>query len=139
MIAIGCDHGGYELKLAVESYLNDCKIEFVDCGCDGEKVDYPDIAEKVEMAANLVGMFTKDDSTAVFDNLANLLSGGEVDDSSFFASIQIRVEEITVNEDAATVSAQITYRLLKDDTVRPATFECICEDGQWYISGFQFQ
>ena len=47
MIAIGCDHGGYELKLAVESYLNDCKIEFVDCGCNGEKVDYPDIAEKV--------------------------------------------------------------------------------------------
>lgn len=47
MIAIGCDHGGYELKLAVESYLNNCKVEFVDCGCKGEKVDYPDIAEKV--------------------------------------------------------------------------------------------
>lgn len=47
MIAIGCDHGGYELKLAVESYLNDRKVEFVDCGCNGEKVDYPDIAEKV--------------------------------------------------------------------------------------------
>lgn len=45
MIAIGCDHGGYELKLAVESYLNDNKLEFVDCGCKGEKVDYPDIAE----------------------------------------------------------------------------------------------
>lgn len=47
MIAIGCDHGGYELKLAVESYLNDCKLEFTDCGCNGEKVDYPDIAEKL--------------------------------------------------------------------------------------------
>lgn len=47
MIAIGCDHGGYELKLAVESYLNNCKIEFVDCGCNGDRVDYPDIAEKV--------------------------------------------------------------------------------------------
>ena len=47
MIAIGCDHGGYELKLAVESYLNDRKIEFTDCGCNGDKVDYPDIAEKV--------------------------------------------------------------------------------------------
>ena len=47
MIAIGCDHGGYELKLAVESYLNNRKIEFTDCGCKGEKVDYPDIAEKV--------------------------------------------------------------------------------------------
>lgn len=47
MIAIGCDHGGYELKLAVESYLNDRKVEFIDCGCGGEKVDYPDIAVKV--------------------------------------------------------------------------------------------
>ena len=47
MIAIGCDHGGYELKLAVESYLNDRKVEFTDCGCNGDKVDYPDIAEKV--------------------------------------------------------------------------------------------
>lgn len=47
MIAIGCDHGGYELKLAVESYLNDNKLEFTDCGCKGEKVDYPDIAEKL--------------------------------------------------------------------------------------------
>lgn len=47
MIAIGCDHGGYDLKLAVESYLNDNKLEFVDCGCKGEQVDYPDIAVKV--------------------------------------------------------------------------------------------
>lgn len=47
MIAIGCDHGGYELKLAVESYLNDRKVEFIDCGCCGEKVDYPDVAVKV--------------------------------------------------------------------------------------------
>lgn len=47
MIAIGCDHGGYELKLAVESYLNDRKLEFSDCGCNGEKCDYPDIAVKV--------------------------------------------------------------------------------------------
>ncbi len=47
MIAIGCDHGGYELKLAVESYLKEQNVEFVDCGCDGETVDYPDIAVKV--------------------------------------------------------------------------------------------
>ena len=47
MIAIGCDHGGYELKLAVEEYLTNRKQEFSDCGCNGETVDYPDIAEKV--------------------------------------------------------------------------------------------
>ena len=47
MIAIGCDHGGYDLKLAVESYLKEQGVEYVDFGCDGEKVDYPDIAVKV--------------------------------------------------------------------------------------------
>ncbi len=47
MIAIGCDHGGYELKCAVMNHLLNKKIEFVDLGCSGEKCDYPDIAEKV--------------------------------------------------------------------------------------------
>lgn len=47
MIAIGCDHGGYELKLAVEEYLKEQGVDFIDCGCGGEKVDYPDIAVKV--------------------------------------------------------------------------------------------
>lgn len=47
MIAIGCDHGGFELKCALMKYLNERKIEYVDCGCNGETVDYPDIAVKV--------------------------------------------------------------------------------------------
>lgn len=47
MIAIGCDHGGYELKCAVMNHLLNKKIEFVDLGCNGESCDYPDIAEKV--------------------------------------------------------------------------------------------
>lgn len=47
MIAIGCDHGGYELKCAVMNYLLNRKIEYVDCGCGGERCDYPDIAEAV--------------------------------------------------------------------------------------------
>ncbi len=46
MISIGCDHGGYELKLAIIEHLKERNIEFIDCGCDGEKADYPDIAEK---------------------------------------------------------------------------------------------
>lgn len=46
MIAIGCDHGGYELKNAIMEHLKSRNIEYVDCGCDGERVDYPDIAEK---------------------------------------------------------------------------------------------
>lgn len=47
MIAIGCDHGGYELKTALIKHLRECNVEFVDLGCNGETVDYPDIAVKV--------------------------------------------------------------------------------------------
>lgn len=47
MIAIGCDHGGFELKCAVMNHLLNKKIEYVDCGCEGERCDYPDIAEEV--------------------------------------------------------------------------------------------
>lgn len=46
MIAIGSDHAGYALKCEIIKHLEEKGIEFVDCGCDGESVDYPDIAEK---------------------------------------------------------------------------------------------
>lgn len=48
MIAIGCDHGGYDLKLKILEYLKNENLEFKDFGCGaGEKADYPDIAKAV--------------------------------------------------------------------------------------------
>ena len=48
MLAIGCDHGGFELKNAVTEYLEKNNIEYVDMGCyDKNSVDYPDIAQAV--------------------------------------------------------------------------------------------
>ena len=42
MIAIGCDHGGYELKEKVIHYLEEKKIPYRDMGCNSrESVDYP--------------------------------------------------------------------------------------------------
>ncbi len=47
-IAIGSDHGGFELKGAVISFLQDLGHEVVDQGCFSEEsVDYPDFADKV--------------------------------------------------------------------------------------------
>ncbi len=47
-IAIGSDHGGYQLKESLKSYLAGRGIQIIDAGCDTDtvKVDYPDIAEK---------------------------------------------------------------------------------------------
>ena len=47
MIYLGCDHGGYEMKLALIEYLKNNGFGYEDMGCSGEPVDYPDIAEKV--------------------------------------------------------------------------------------------
>ena len=41
MIAIGCDHGGYELKQNVIRYLKEKDIPFEDMGCDNkDSCDY---------------------------------------------------------------------------------------------------
>jgi len=48
MIAIGCDHGGFHLKLEITKYLENKKIEFIDCGTHSEEsVNYPDYAKAV--------------------------------------------------------------------------------------------
>ena len=50
MIAIGCDHAGYPLKLEILKVLEKNNVEYTDMGCDGESCDYPLIAEKVGKA-----------------------------------------------------------------------------------------
>lgn len=51
MIAIGCDHGGYELKEHVKKYLIDIGYEVTDMGCDStESCDYPIYGKKVAEA-----------------------------------------------------------------------------------------
>ena len=51
MIAIGCDHGGLDIKNAVIEYLKENNISFTDYGCDcAESVDYPVYAYQVAKA-----------------------------------------------------------------------------------------
>lgn len=48
MIAIGCDHGGLELKNAIIEHFKQTGVEFKDFGTfTEESVDYPVIAKKV--------------------------------------------------------------------------------------------
>lgn len=47
-IALGSDHGGYQLKENLKKYLKELKVEYQDFGCNSEKsVDYPDIGFKI--------------------------------------------------------------------------------------------
>ena len=47
-VAIGADHGGYEVKEKIKSFLQTLGYHVTDVGTDTkESVDYPDFAEKV--------------------------------------------------------------------------------------------
>lgn len=51
MLAIGCDHGGFELKGHIIEHLKEIGVDVKDYGTyDESSVDYPDIAEKVGKA-----------------------------------------------------------------------------------------
>lgn len=53
MLAIGCDHGGYELKQEIVRYLKDKGIEYKDFGCNStESVDYPSYGKAVAEAVS---------------------------------------------------------------------------------------
>ena len=51
MIAIGSDHGGYQLKEKIKKYLEEKNIEYKDYGTNSEeRTDYPIYAKKVAEA-----------------------------------------------------------------------------------------
>ncbi|HWH78450.1 MAG TPA: ribose 5-phosphate isomerase B [Candidatus Binatus sp.] len=54
MIAIGCDHGGVELKDYLVGYLRELGVEVNDCGTQGrDSVDYPDYGRDVSERVSL--------------------------------------------------------------------------------------
>ena len=54
MIALGCDHGGYELKEELKRYLDEIGIKYKDFGTHSkERTDYPIYAEQVAKANGL--------------------------------------------------------------------------------------
>ena len=51
MIALGCDHGGYELMKEVIKYLEEHGLEYKNYGTySTDSCDYPDYAKKVAEA-----------------------------------------------------------------------------------------
>jgi len=51
MIAIGCDHGGFDLKQEIMDYLKENSIDYKDFGTyTSDSVDYPDYASAVTKA-----------------------------------------------------------------------------------------
>ena len=72
-IAIGCDHGGFELKEAVRGYLEERQIPYEDFGAyNTDSVDYAPIAAK---AARAVAAGQADFGVLVCSMAANKVKG----------------------------------------------------------------
>ncbi len=53
MIALGCDHGGYQLKEEIKKYFDEIGIEYKDYGSNSkERTDYPIYAKEVAKAVS---------------------------------------------------------------------------------------
>ncbi len=48
ILALACDHGGFQLKNEIKAHLDSKGIKYIDLGCDSEaSVNYPDYAAKL--------------------------------------------------------------------------------------------
>ena len=57
MIALGSDHGGFDLKQRVKAYLDEKHIPYKDYGCDSkESCDYPIFGKASRRGGGLWGM-----------------------------------------------------------------------------------
>ncbi len=96
----------------------------------------PKVSDKIKIAAGLIGMFTEKDTDDMFESLAEALSSDDIGGTDFFSSIKIKVEDIKVEDETATVSTTLTYDFNGEEIVREATFNCVYYTEKWYISSF---
>ena len=53
IVAIGCDHAGFDLKVKIIEMLQSINYQIIDCGChSNESVDYPDMVHPVGKMVN---------------------------------------------------------------------------------------
>ena len=96
----------------------------------------PKISDKVKLAMGFVGMFTETDTDEMFEKLAEYLSKDDIGGTDFFSSIKIKVDDISISSDTATVSTTLTYKVNGDEVVRESNFKCIYYTKKWFISSF---
>ena len=79
MIALGCDHGGYELKQEIIKYLEENHIEYQDFGCDRTGIGISITANKFKgIRAALCSDCFSAEATRLHNNANILAMGGRV-------------------------------------------------------------
>ena len=57
----------------------------------------------------------------------------------FFSSIKIKLDNIEIDEDSASATAEITYEISGEDNKSNANFEYTRIDEKWYISNLDIE
>lgn len=130
---IGCSGSNREIRNLMTEFENACNTLDFDAALNCIN---PKISDKIRIAAGFVEMFTDNDTDKMFESLADYLSSDDIGGTDFFSSIDIKVKDISVEDEAAVVSATLTYELNGEEVVRESTFNCIYYTEKWYISGF---
>lgn len=107
-LAIGCDHGGFQLLEAIRAHLRECGIEYLDFGTHStDSVDYPLIALKV----------------------AKAVSGGEADLGVLVCSTGIGIS-IAANKVEGIRAAVVTNELCAGLTRKDNNANILCMGGK---------
>ena len=132
-----CGNQNNEIKTLTQIFENSCnKLDMnamLDC------ID-PDISGSVKKLTGLIGMFSDKDTDELLDSFAKVLFSELPENSKeFFSSIKIKLDNIEIEEDSASASAEITYEISGEDNKTNANFEYVCIDEKWYISNLDIE
>ena len=127
-----------EIESLMNTFENACTAMDIDAALDC--ID-PKVTAPVKAIRGVVGYFLGEtDMSAKFFDLLGQMSGGSVEEpQDFFGNMHIDIGKVRADSKKATVTAAVTCNVAGRQIVRDARFRCICEAGQWYISGFSFK
>lgn len=132
-----CGSQNNEIKTLTNNFENSCnKLDMnamLDC------ID-PEISGSVKKLTGLIGMFSDKDTDELLDSFAKVLFSELPENSKeFFSSIKIKLDNIEIEEDSASASAEITYEISGEDNKSNANFEYTRIDEKWYISNLDIE
>ena len=97
---------------------------------------HPNDADKIKLAAGIVGFFGNVDADQMLDKLSSFLSTKINISKEFFESLEITVDEIDVDDDKANVDVFVTYTLNGQETTVEADMDFVKYEDAWYIKKF---
>ena len=137
MSLCACGSQNNEIKTLTKNFENSCNKLDVNAMLDC--ID-PDVSGSVKKLTGLIGMFSDKDTDELLDSFAKVLFSELPENSQeFFSSIKIKLDNIEIEEDSASATAEITYEISGEDNKSNANFEYTRVDEKWYISNLDIE